>query len=237
MQSSPSQADSRWGLAHARFKGAMRRLAVPCADEYDEEEYTEAIEAFFLATKQFSAHSRCSTTRSLLAYCPMLCLILMMDAVQLKTRQQYFMMREGDAERCQRDDKLLCRVAPPSPCTAAASSAELTLSVAPQAALAPALGRAAPGGAAVAGGGAGGASERQRGKPPWPTARSWSSCWRSASGRRWASAALCRTRCSPSCCSRPTAHPVRSVCGPYQPLPLPSLAQSSFKPADVHARA
>ena len=55
------QADggSRWGLSHARFKGVLRRLAVPNAEEYDEEEYTEAIEAFFLATKKFSAHSRC----------------------------------------------------------------------------------------------------------------------------------------------------------------------------------
>jgi hypothetical protein len=53
-----AQASPRWALAHARFKGALRRLAVPDQAEYDEEEYTEAIEAFFSATKAFSAHSR-----------------------------------------------------------------------------------------------------------------------------------------------------------------------------------
>ena len=53
-----AEAATRLQLAHARFRGALRRLAVPIEAEYDEEEYTEAIEAFFAATKAFSAHSR-----------------------------------------------------------------------------------------------------------------------------------------------------------------------------------
>ena len=57
-----AEATSRWALAHARFKGALRRLAVPDAAEYDEEEYTEAIEAFFSATKAFSGHSRLASS-------------------------------------------------------------------------------------------------------------------------------------------------------------------------------
>jgi hypothetical protein len=47
-----------WSFAHAHFRGALRRLAVPSGEEYDEEEYSEAIGAFFAAVKQLVTHAR-----------------------------------------------------------------------------------------------------------------------------------------------------------------------------------
>ncbi len=47
-----------WVFAHAHFKGALRRLAVPVPEDYDDEEYTEATAAFFTAVKQLVTHTR-----------------------------------------------------------------------------------------------------------------------------------------------------------------------------------
>lgn len=49
---------SEWGYDHAHFKGAMRRLLLPSADEYDEQEYEEAAQEFLSAMKQLLNHSR-----------------------------------------------------------------------------------------------------------------------------------------------------------------------------------
>ncbi len=49
---------SEWGYDHAHFKGAMRRLLVPSADEYEEQECEEAAQEFLSAMKQLLSHSR-----------------------------------------------------------------------------------------------------------------------------------------------------------------------------------
>ncbi|EIE26922.1 DUF810-domain-containing protein [Coccomyxa subellipsoidea C-169] len=49
-----------WSYDHAHYKGALRRMLVPTAEEYDEQEYEEAGVEFLAATKQLIAHSRLS---------------------------------------------------------------------------------------------------------------------------------------------------------------------------------
>ncbi len=51
-------ASGDWSYDHAHFKGVMRRLLVPSAEDYDDQEYEEAAEEFLSAMKQLVAHSR-----------------------------------------------------------------------------------------------------------------------------------------------------------------------------------